>query len=357
MPREPGVPDGASAAGIPATLADKVAALADPASYPGRPARIESIETHFAWVFLTGQYAYKLKKPLSLKGADLRTVDARERMCREELRLNRRLAARTYLRVAPLAADDGRLTIDGSGPVQDWLVVMRELPREHMLDRRLAAGAIDSRDIDRIIGTLVRFYRSVPPEALSPEAYCEAVQGRVAEAVRELGRREFGLPPDEIGDLRQELESACTRLAPLLAERAASGRVVEAHGDLRAEHVWLGPQVQIIDALEFDRRLRVLDAAEEVAMLAVDVIRLGFPAPAGALLQSYQRTMPDSLPTGLSAFYQSLRAATRAKVAIWHLDDDGQFPDPAPWRRRAMDFVRLARAALRNHGRRTREPS
>ena len=327
------------------TLADKVAALRDPSSHPDHPERVATIETHFAWVFLTGWHAYKLKKPLRLKGADLRTLEAREGNCREELRVNRRLAADTYLRVAPLVRREGRLRVDGPGEVVDWLVVMRELDRAQMLDARLRGGSVGPGDMDRLVAALVRFYRGLAPEPLGPQAHVAAVEARVAEALSELARPEFGLPPGQVGGLRRALQAACGRSAPALAARAAAGHVIEGHGDLRAEHAWLGEPVQVIDALEFDRRLRILDTAEEVAMLAVDMTRLGFHDAARDFTERYRRAMPDAVSTGLLAFFEALRAVTRAKVAVWHLDDASQFPDGEPWRRRAIRFMELAHEA------------
>lgn len=343
--------DATAAVGEPApaaTLAAKLAALRDPSSYPDRPARIEAIETHFAWVFLTGRHAYKLKKPLRLRGADLRSLEARERNCHDELRVNLRLAADTYLRVAPLARRDRGLGVDGPGEVVDWLVVMRELDRSQMLDARLRAGRVGAADMDRLVQALVGFYRGLAPEPLDPQAHVAAVEARVAEALIELAHPGFGLPPEPVNELRLALQAACGRAASAIAARAAAGHVVEAHGDLRAEHVWLGEPVQVIDALEFERRLRVLDVAEEIAMLTVDMTHHGHRDAACELVARYRLAMPDAVSPALFAFYESLRAATRAKVAIWHLDDASQFPDGEPWRRRALEFVALAlQAAVR----------
>ncbi len=325
------------------TLASKLAALGRPETYPGRPGDIESIQTHFAWVFLAGSHAYKLKKPIRLRGADLRSLRARERNCREELCVNSRLSPRVYLRVAPLVLNGDRLEIDAAGKIVDWLVVMRRLPRERMLDRCIGLGRVDGDDVEHIVGRLLAFYRSLHPEPLTAEQYLARIRSRLAEATDELGRPEFGLPPAPVAAARAELEAAYTVREEQLARRAEAGRIVEAHGDLRAEHVWLGPPVEIIDALEFDRHLRLLDTAEEVAMLVVDVMRLGDPGLATALRDAYRNLAADPVPLPLFSFYAALRAMTRAKVSIWHLDDAGQYPDPEPWQRRSLEFVDLAR--------------
>jgi aminoglycoside phosphotransferase family enzyme len=125
---------------------------------------------------------------------------------------------------------------------------------------------------------------------------------------------------------------------------ARGDRVVDGHGDLKPEHVWLGRPLQIIDCLEFDRSLRRCDPLEELALLTVEMERLGRKRSAVALLPGYQRRNAP-LPGTLWQFYLSHRAATRAKLAAWHIGDP-QYPDPRPWRRRARRDRAVAQAHI-----------
>ena len=118
----------------PPPQARKLAFLGNPRMYPHRPAHVRIIETHFAWVFLAGRYVFKLKKPARYAGMNYRTLAAREHGCREELRLNRRLAPSLYLDVIPLTSRAGRLCLDGQGRTVDFLVKMRRLPHAGMLE-------------------------------------------------------------------------------------------------------------------------------------------------------------------------------------------------------------------------------
>lgn len=327
------------------TIAARLAFLSDAASYPGHPSRVERRETHFAWVFLAGDRAYKMKKPSHLRGADWRSAEARELACREELRLNRRLSAPTYLGVEPLVETASGLKIGGAGRAVDWLLVMRRLDERRMLDARLAAGTLRPGDLDAVLAFLVDFYKSREPLPFAADAYLRRVGARLEEALGALQRTELGLPAERIAPLAAELRASFASLHAELAERARTRRIAEVHGDLRAEHVWLGPPVQVIDAMEVYADLRMLDTAEEIAMLALDCER---PASAWApayLRDHYRRLNADPVGDRLFEFYMALRAATHAKLAIWHLDDPQQFPDPAPWRARAL---RAAAAALRH---------
>ncbi len=325
--------------------AAKLAFLSDPASYEERPREVQVRETHFAWVFLAGSRAYKMKKPSHLRGADWRTVEARELACREELRLNRRLSAPTYLAVEPLVATSSGLRIGGEGHVIDWLLVMRRLDERRMLDTVLDSGQLSPADLDAVLSFLVDFYGCREPLPFTPDRYLQRVGARLEEALTALQRPECGLPEERIAPLAIELRATFESLQPELAERARSRRIAEVHGDLRAEHVCLGPPVQIIDAMEVYADLRMLDTAEEIAMLALDCERPTAPWAPLYLRDRYRHLASDPVSNRLFEFYVALRAATHAKLAIWHLDDPQQFPDPQPWRARAL---RAAATALRH---------
>jgi aminoglycoside phosphotransferase family enzyme len=326
-------------------LATKVAFLSDPMAFPGHPASVTRIETHFAWVFLAGDRAYKLKKPSQLRGADWRSTAAREIACREEMRLNRRLSPSTYLSVEPLIQTPTGLKIGGEGRAADWLVVMRRLAEQRMLDTILAARTLVTADLDSVLQFLVQFYSTCVPEPLCPNTYLRRVRSRIAEAITALNRPDSGVPSTMADQLGTALSVAFEFLERELADRVRAGRIVEGHGDLRAEHICLGPPVQIIDALEVHDKLRRLDRAEEIAMLALECERPAAEWAPSYLRDQYRRIGSDPISDRLFGFYMALRAANRAKLAIWHLDDPAQFPDPTPWQAIALS---AAAAALRH---------
>jgi aminoglycoside phosphotransferase family enzyme len=326
--------EGASAA--------KIEWLSRPATYPEYTSGVERLETHFAWVFLTDTRAYKLKKPIRTYGADLRTLAERERCCREELRLNRRLAAETYFDVVPIVAGEHGLALGGPGAVVDWLVAMRRLEAAQMLEVRLCQGRVCAADLAAIVSHLQRL--DTGPRGVAAETLLHGIAGRLDEAIREIARSEFALPGTVLEPLTAHLRAEFMALRPVLESRA--GRVREGHGDLRAEHVWLGSPLQVIDALEFSVDLRMLDPAEDLAMLAVDLLRLGAAWADAALYEAYVRITGDALPARLWRFFRTLRALTRAKVAFWHLDDPSQASAAEHWRERGRAWLALAAQLL-----------
>lgn len=333
----------ASSRGEPPSLARKIALLSDPGLYPDRPDGVERIQTHMSCLFLTRNRVYKLKKPVRYDFLDFSTLEARRQDCEAEVRLNRRLAGPVYRGVTALTLDDaGRAALDGTGEVVEWLVRMRRLPADRMLDALIARGAVRDRDIAAIIRALVPFFRANRTAEPGGADYRAWLARTVRDDCRALAEPPHGLPPDTVEPLRAAQLDLLETRPELFDERVAQGWIVEGHGDLRPEHICLEDSVPVIfDCLEFNRRLRIVDALDELAYLALECERLGAPDVATRLLEDYSALSGDRPPARLLGFYKTSRACLRAKLALWHLHD----ADPAShdhWRDRARDYLRLA---------------
>jgi aminoglycoside phosphotransferase family enzyme len=321
---------------------EKVALLHKPGVYPGEVRQVEVIETHFSWVFLTERNVYKLKKPVRYHGLDFTTLAARRHNCEQEVMLNRRLAPDVYLgAVALTSTDHSEFELDGRGPVVDWLVVMRRLPAERMLDAAIRAGTVRVDEVRKFSLLLADFYRRAAPVILDPEAYRQHFATAVQANHVELTAPAYGLPGEQIAALTRSQEHFLRDQGHLLARRAHAGRVVDAHGDLRPEHICLTPDPVIIDCLEFDAALRRLDPVDELAYLALECERLGAPAVGTDVLRHYREATGDDCPDALIHFYTVFRACLRAKIAIWHLADCAP-AERDHWSERARSYLDLA---------------
>lgn len=324
------------------TLESKVAFLRQPTSFPDPTYRVEAIETHMSWVFLTDAYAYKLKKPVRQCFLDFSTLEARHFYCDEELRLNRRLAADVYLDVVPLAIGSlGHLQLGGGGPVIDWLVKMRRLATDHMLDYAIRNGAVSERDIASVAAHLAAFYRTCVPIFIDPDQYRCRILNDIDNTQQELSCPAFQLPVRQVESICLALRSALRDYPVLFDQRVRAGKIVEGHGDLRPEHVCLQPQLAIIDCLEFSRDLRTVDIADELAFLALECERLDASGLGALLLRRYSEMTDDWPPTALLHFYQGYRASLRAAIAIRHLNEE-KFRYSPEWQRRARGYLLLA---------------
>jgi uncharacterized protein len=296
----------------------------------------ETIETHLSWVVLTRERVYKRKKPLRLPFLDHGTLEARRRSCEQEVALGRRLAPSVYLEVVPVVATAAGLVVGGPGEVVDWAVVMRRLPADRMLPEVLARGAATLSDADAVAEVLAAFYRRAVRAAWTGEEHRRRLTAWITADLDELERR--GVARDRIGPLHTALLATIAREADRLDARIAQGRVIEAHGDLRPEHVCLESPPVIIDPLEFDANLRTLDAASELAFFALECDRLGAGWFGSRVLARYAEHADDGVPAELLALYRAQHAITRALIALRHVDDQPP-AEHARWRAKADAYL------------------
>lgn len=323
------------------TLEDKVAFLSRPDSYPETTAKVQVVETHMSWVFLTDSFVYKFKKPRRYDHLDFSALQTRRHNCISEVRLNRRLAPDVYLGVVALRGDDASmLHLDGTGPAVEWMVHMRRLPADHMLDEAIRSRRVTTDEVRRFAAVLAHFYAAAKPVRMSLKRYLSRHTQVLAELDRDLCAV-HSLSPRQVHFLTTVLTARLAELAPAFAERLRNGRVIEAHGDLRPEHVYLGPRSVFIDCLEFDRSLRLLDSADELAYLALECERLGATWVGDEVFETYARITGDQPPPRIVAFHKAFRALVRTRLALWHVLDPA-VSESAFWHARARDYIDLS---------------
>ena len=306
-------------------------------------------ETHIGVVMLLGDRAYKFKKPVRTEFLDFSTREQRERACRREVELNRRLAPDAYLGVGELGGPDD----EAAEPV----VVMRRMPDE----RRLSAvvgddrgGAAEVREIARVVAAFhARAERSSAIDAAGTTGMVRQRWDGVLAGLRAAAGPV--LDRDEVTALDRAVRRFLHGREPLFAERIDAGRIVDGHGDLLAEDVFVLPDgPQIMDCLEFDDRLRHLDGLDDAAFLAMDLEYHGRPDLGRAFLGWYAEFANDPAPNALRHHYLAYRAAVRARVACLRTEQEGRGPgEPEPESvteaRRYAELARrhLDRAAVR----------
>ncbi|MCO5107230.1 MAG: hypothetical protein M9907_09120 [Burkholderiaceae bacterium] len=317
------------------------------AAHGADPAAAQLIETHMSWVIVAGDRVLKMKKPVRYPFLDFSTPQLRERNCREEVRLNRRLAPQVYLGLLALQWDGERFALlpedrlPAPGATVDWLVLMRRLPAHRMLDRVIAAGALRAEDVDAVVALLAAFYRGAERSTMAPDAY--VARFRREQAIN----RDLLLQPRfaalaALATL-DRLDAANAARAAALRERVASARVVDGHGDLRPEHVCLNRPPVVIDCLEFSAELRQVDPFDELAFLGLECAMAGAPWVAGRLIDGVAAALGERPPDSLVQLYTANRAALRARLAVAHLLD-AQPRTPERWIPLGKRY--LAQAAL-----------
>jgi len=308
-----------------------VAALAQPDAYAGAgggaAASVEAIQTHLSHVFLCGERVYKFRKRVSLGFVDFRTRAERNADCVREVALNRRLARDVYLGVAPLEVEASRVRVGApreslAASGTEHCVVMRRLPRDRDALSLLERGALTPAQIDRIAERIARFHDEHGLGTPAPYSEPDWLAHCTRPAVANFGTlREFAQDPEDRGRL-ERLESLCLRFARERADRFEArrrrGLAVDAHGDLHLAHVWFerdDAEPLAIDCLEFDAELRRIDAASEVAFFAMDLAYRGADSLAERFLRVYAALRDDFDLYRVVDWFESYRAAVRAKVA------------------------------------------
>jgi aminoglycoside phosphotransferase family enzyme len=325
------------------TLREKVAHLSRPESYPEKPAAVEVVQTHMSCVFLTDHHAWKLKRPVRHDFLDFSTLEARRADCEEELRLNRRLARDVYLEIVPLTVTpDGALRLGGDGEVVEWLVKMRRLPAQRMLDHALRHGTLARHDVRRFVLVLADFYRRAEPVAMDAAQYRQRFERDIRANHLGLSTPGYSMPLDLVQSITARQLAFLEQEASSLDRRVAQGKIVEGHGDLRPEHICLGPEPLFIDCLEFNRDWRLLDPADELAYLSMECEYAGAPWIGEVVFETYREVTGDEPPAALVLFYKTYRAALRAKLAAWHLKDHPDPADRGKWITRAQRYLELA---------------
>lgn len=335
--------DGAAAP----TLTDKVAFLSRRDSYAERPTAVTARETHMSWVFLTQTRVYKMKKPVRFPYLDFSTLALRETACRAELRLNRRLARDVYLDVVPLVSTSRGLRLGPApGTIVDWLVVMRRLDQDRMLDRLITIGGVGAADTHRLATVLASFYRRAERVTITPPAYERAYWCALDFDRRVLLDARLRLADGLVRRIDAVQRRFLVERGDLLDDRVIGRNIVDAHGDLRPEHICLGEPLCIFDCLEFNAGLRANDPFDEIAFLTVECDRLGGAEVGAALYAELRRRLPRPPPQALFVFYRTHRAMLRARLAAAHLLEPHP-RTPEKWPTQARDYLRLAAADAR----------
>jgi uncharacterized protein len=327
--------------------------LSRPDAFPERPERVEIEETHISIVFLVGDVVYKVKKPVDFGFLDFSTLEKREFYCREELRLNQRLTSNVYLDVVPIRDDDGRLSLRGDGPVCEYAVKMRRLPDDAILSNLLDRGQAVNHSVDRVAARLATFYEIAETgpgvdEWGSAEAVAFNIQENVDQSQPYVGRF---IAPTQLRLIRDASSAFLHDEAELFQARVDAGKIREGHGDLHLKHIYFeGPapeQLQIIDCVEFNPRIRCLDIATDIAFLAMDLDYRKRPDLAERFIAQMTDRLHDPDLPRLVQFFKAYRAHIRAKVACFLSDEiPPELPEFVAVRSEIESYIDLATSYL-----------
>lgn len=300
-------------------------ALLSPGAYPHPVREVRLIETHISWLLLTGTLVYKIKRPVRFAFVDLRAAERREFLCHEEVRLNRRFAPGVYLGVSKITADAQGARIDGTGPVLEHCVRMRQFDPEQQLDHLLERAGIQPRELFEFGRELAGIHSTLPQvDELHnwgrPEVVRDMLLRNFDECVAAVRSTPALSDAQALGSggpspLRAKLDAAASSAAAWMAARRSLGRVRECHGDLHCSNiVRLEGRLRAFDGLEFDPAMRWIDVADEIAFLLADLAPYDNRSLQQAFLGGYLLESGDYEACRFLFVYQAHRFLVRAKV-------------------------------------------
>jgi len=291
-----------------------IESLLQPEAYPHPVESIELIETHISWVILTGQFAYKIKKPIRLGFLDFRELASRFFYCKEEVRLNRPWAPDIYLGVVPISMQRGQALVDGDGVAIEYAVRMRQFDQARRLDAELLADKLSVSDMDELAENIAGQHLSA--KIIEVDGSDEKLAHIKRDMWDNLDALEGLLAKQKLRTLRLWTGTQLDRLEPILRKRIADGFVRACHGDLHLSNlVRLPTGITAFDCIEFSDDLRNIDVMCDIAFLVMDLVSRHRPDLAYRFLNRYLEITGDYDSMRVFTLYFVYRCLVRAKVA------------------------------------------
>jgi aminoglycoside phosphotransferase family enzyme len=304
-------------------LPELVQALLNPKVYPEPAKRVELMQTQMSFVFLVGNYVYKVKKPVNLGYLDYTTLEKRRYFCEQEVKLNRRLCPETYLGVVPIIRRKDGFILGGQGKANEYAVKMRHLPQERMMNILLAENRVSPEMVSGVAQRLADFHQKAETNTTISAfgdlpTIVQNTQENFDQTGKSIGRT---ISQETYQHIKNYTESFIKENVSIFRKRIADGKIRDCHGDLHAAHICFTNGICIYDCIEFNDRFRYCDVASEIAFLAMDLDHYGRADLSRAFVNAYVDASRDADLRKLLNFYKCYRAYVRGKVESFKLDD------------------------------------
>ncbi|MGI9285554.1 MAG: hypothetical protein ACR2P1_09205, partial [Pseudomonadales bacterium] len=293
-------------------------------AYSHPTGEIYVVETHISWIILTGEYAYKIKKPIKLPFLDFSALESRKFYCNEELRLNSRLAPDLYLDVVGIYGSHTQPSLCGTGDPVEYAVKMQQFPGDQQLDLFLKHNHLETRTIDDLAGYIAGFHQTSMSVTTGEFGSPDAIAKPALENFEVLATVPFNaLATGKERAIERWCRQQCSTLRSVFAARKTAGKIRECHGDLHLGNLALvGKKIIAFDCIEFDPGLRFIDVMDEIGFLFMDFLAHDHTRSAYQFLNRYLEIDGDYASLAVLNFYATYRAMVRAKVIAVRMQQD-----------------------------------
>lgn len=305
--------------------------LADSRIFPGERDKPVLKQTHISWVILTKRYAYKIKKPLKFSFLDFSTLEKRKYYCEKEVKLNKRLAGKMYLKTVPIFTHKETFSFNQEdGKLVDYAVLMNRMDTGKEMDKLLEKDRVSRAAIKRLAKQVAAFHRGAtvinrkfdPGDLKQKFNDLYTVQEFVSEHL------DHALA-DIISKAIEKSDRFLDNHKTYLEERSLQCCIRDLHGDLHSRNIFLYREPVVFDCIEFNDSLRHIDILDEIAFLCMDLEAFRCHNLSKVFYESYLQyagIKETSESKRLFNYYKSYRANVRAKVnglnALQATDDE-----------------------------------
>lgn len=279
------------------------------------------LETHISWVILTGQYAYKIKKPVDFEFLNYSTLEKRKYYCEEEIRLNQFLAPELYCEVVKITGNLANPQINGSGAAIEYAVKMREFSQDNLFSELQKRQQLDTNLIEKLALQIAAFHLKTPVAekdsvyGTPQHVHAPVVQNfdQILPLLTEVSDKQ------QLDRLQTWSEAQFKQHQGLLQQRKDQGFIRDCHGDLHLGNIIVFNQKPLLfDRIEFNEDFRWTDVIADIAFLAMDLEEHKEFELAKTLLNTYFDTTGDYQGLTILPYYQAYRAIVRAKISLFH---------------------------------------
>ena len=299
-----------------------VDALLTPQAYPENPRKIELIQTHISFVFVTDYFVYKMKKAVNFGFLDFSTLEKRRFFCNKELELNKRLCSDVYLEVLPINKSND-IKILGSGETIEYILKMKRLPQEKIMTKLLKEDKVDNDTIEKLAKIISTFHSNAETnKEINLYGSVKIIRTNWDENFAQTQKYvNQTITAEQFQNIQSKVNGFIDNQQKLFETRIEDGKIKDCHGDMHSGNIFLTNPICIFDAIEFNDRFRYSDVASDVAFLSMDLEFQNKPRLSDYLIKHYIAFSKDKSLSSVLPFYKCYRAYVRGKVISFKLDD------------------------------------
>ena len=335
-------------------ISSLIKALQNPDIYP-HPVQdpIQVIQTHASVVFLTGEYAYKIKKPVDFGFLDYSTLQKRKHFLTEELRMNQAIAAELYLEVLPIYCLNDDLNLSGKGEIIDYMLKMRQFPQDCLFLQLFKAGKLTESHLEDLGKVVADFHQNTKTnDYIRRFGDIEVIKKSIDENYQRT-QRYIGIvqTQKQYDETKQFTDDYFTSRKEIFEQRKKQDKIRECHGDLHLKNICLwNNKIQLFDRIEFNEEFRFVDVMFDVAFTVMDLEARNRPDFSNIFLNTYLENTGDWEGLQVLPIYLSRQAYVRAKVNSMLLDDpDVSAAEKQEARQTATNYYQLAWQYTQQH--------